>query len=190
MSVETTGDSVMATASLTVIDSRPAAQTEIENYLSTRELVGIEEDIAKVGPDLAHQIVAQAVGKPKLDPDAVVAPFKAAKTKHDQLQEKKAAIEFLLDALAKRLEQLKSQSPSDFVIVLNQHIAATEQQATKTQDEANRVAAELEQLKKELKEIVDAHPDAAPGAAGAYSAETTSTASASASTTRSNPKAR
>jgi chromosome segregation ATPase len=185
----------MATAQLTVIDSKPAAQTEIENYLSTREkakaaLVGIEGEIAKVGPDLAQQIVAQTVGKPTLEPDAVVVPFKAAKTKHDQLQEKKAAIEFLLEALAKRLEEMKSRSPADFVIVLNQHIAAHEQQATKTQEEADRVAAELEQLKKELKEIVDAHPDAASSTTAGYKPGAAGSGSTASSAPRSKPKTR
>jgi hypothetical protein len=185
----------MATASLAVIDSRPAAQTEIENYLSTREkakaaLVAIEQELAKIGPDLAQQIVAQAVGKAKLDPDAVAVPFKAAKAKHDQLCEKKAAIELLLEAIAKRLDELKEQSPSDFVIVLNQHIAARQQEAAKTKADADRVEAELDQLKKELEKILKDHPDAAPGGVAASASGSTSSGSSASSAARSKSKTR
>lgn len=182
----------MATAhSLTVIESKPAVQTEIENYLNTREkakatLVSIGEEIDKVGPDLAQQVVAQSVGKPKLDADAVLAQYKAAKTKHDQLQEKKAAIEFLLDAVSKRLDELKSLSSVDFVIVLNRQIAEHEKLNAKTQAEADRTEAALEQLKKELKEIVDAHPDAA----AARPTPASSTSGTASSAARSKSKAR
>ena len=185
----------MATASLTVIDNKPAAQTEIENYLSTREkakaaLVAVEQDIAKIGPDLAQQIVTQAVGKPKLDPDAVVVPFKAAKAKHDQLQEKKAAIELLLDAIAKRLDELKKQSPSDFVIVLNQHIAARQQEAAKTKADADRVEAELEQLKIELEKLLKDYPDAAPSGVADPTSGSTGSGSSASSAARSKSKSR
>jgi hypothetical protein len=164
----------MATAgqALTLVAGKSAPQTEIENYLDLREkaksaLIELEAELLKIPADLAQQVASQAASKPKLDTDALLSQYKAAKAKHDQLLEKKAAVQFLLDAVSKRLDELKASSPADFIIVLKQRIAEQEEVTSKEHDEAERAKAALEELNDELDEIVKAHPAAAGSAAAA-----------------------
>jgi hypothetical protein len=179
----------MATAgqALALVAAKSAPQTEIESYLDLREktksaLIELEAERLKVPADLVQQVASQAAGKPKLDTDALLAQYKTAKTKQDQLQEKKAAVEFLLDAVGKRLEELKSSSSADFIIVLKQRIAVQEKVTTKEQDEAQQAQAVLKELNRELNEIVRAYPSAASSAAASPSAAAPASAASSGGT--------
>jgi hypothetical protein len=161
---------VTGAQALTVVAATSTPQTEIANYLDVREqakaaLVELEAERRKVPADLAQQIALQAAGKPKLDTDAVFAQYNTAKTKDDQLQDKKAAIQFLLEAVSTRLDELKESSPADFIIVLRQRIAEQQKVTTKEQDEAQHAQDRLDELNRELEDIVTKHPDAASSAA-------------------------
>src|SRR5262245_17119017 len=116
-----------AAQALTVVAAQPTPQQQIASYLEVREqakaaLIDLAAERQKIPADLAQQVVTQTAGKP-LDIAAVLALYKAAKQKDDQLQEKTTAIEFLLDAVNSRLDELKESSPADFIIVLRQRIA-------------------------------------------------------------------
>jgi hypothetical protein len=186
-----------AAQALTVVAVQPAPQQQIASYLDVREqakaaLIELAAERQKIPADLAQQVVTQTAGKP-LDIAAVLALYKAAKLKDDQLQEKTTAIEFLLDAVNARLDELKESSPADFIIVLRQRIAEQQKVTVKEQDEAQHAQATLDELNRELEDIVNKHPDAAssaaavPGiaaAAPAASAGTARTATSSRSRSR------
>jgi hypothetical protein len=186
--LEQTGDIVMTIATppqaLTVVDNR---QTEIENYLDVRQkatsaLSDINDKIAKVLPDLAEQVVAQSSGKPKLDIDTVLSQYKAAKAKHDLLQEEKGAINAVREAVNTHLNELKLSSPIDFVHVIDRQIAVWQQLASKTEEEAHRAKHAIEELSEERNDIVGKYPDAAKSAATVSTAAPTAAPMSSAST--------
>jgi hypothetical protein len=157
-------------------------QTEIENYLDVRQkatsaLSDLNDAIAKVLPDLAEQVVSQSSGKPKLDIDTVLSQYKAAKAKHDLLQEQKGAINALREAVNTHLNELKLSSPIDFVHVIDRRIAVWQQLATKTEEEAQRAKDAIEELSEERNDIVGKYPDAAKSAAAAPTAAPMSSAS-------------
>jgi hypothetical protein len=157
---------------LTVVAVQPAPQQQIASYVDVREqakaaLIELAAEQQKVPADLAQQVVAQAAGKPQLDTDAVLALYKTAKQKGDQLQDKTTAIGFLLDAVNKRLDELKESSPADFIIVLRQRIAEQQKVTAKEQDEAQHAQATLDELNHELEDLVTKHPDAASSATAA-----------------------
>jgi hypothetical protein len=157
---------------LTVVDN---PQTEIENYLAVRQkaisaLSDLNDEIAKVLPDLAEQVVSQSSGKPKLDIDAVLSQYKAAKAKHDLLQEEKGAVNAVREAVNTHLNELKLSSPIDFVLVIDRQIAVWQQLAAKTEEEAQRAKLAIKELSEERNDIVGKYPDAAKSAAAASAA--------------------
>jgi hypothetical protein len=158
-----------AAQALTVVAAQSSPQKEIANYLDLREqakaaLIELEAERLNIPADLARQIASQAAGKPKLDTDAVLAQYKSVKTKQDQLQDKTAALEFLLNAVNTRLDELKASLLADFTIVLRQRITEQHQVTTKEQDEAQHAQELLDALNREFDEITQ-HPEPASSAA-------------------------
>jgi len=123
---------------------------EITNCLDALEKVDSAlKDLAdESNPHLAKQIAAELVGKPKLDPDAVLTKYKAMEAKRNQLKEKENAMTYTRDELVTRLKELKSSSPTEFDQVLNKRMAEQEKVRDKAQEEARHADKKLKELAK------------------------------------------
>jgi vacuolar-type H+-ATPase subunit I/STV1 len=158
MAMATTGQVVPFTA---------GGPAEIDTYI---DMIGkvyfamkdLDDEWAKIDPDLAKQITADSAGKPKLDADAVLTKYKAMLVKKDQLEEKRKAMEAALESVTARLEELKKSSPSEYIQVLDKRIAEQRKISTKTQDETSRAQEALKALIDERDQVAATHTAANP----------------------------
>ncbi len=141
----------------------PGGLAEIDTYIDLREkakvaLHDIDGELAKFEQELAKQIAADGAGKPKLEPDAVLAKYKAQQVKTDQLKEKRTALEAAQRSVDARLEELKKSSPAEYVAALDKRIADQRKVSAKTQEEADRAEEALKALTEERDKVAAALP--------------------------------
>jgi hypothetical protein len=163
----------MAAQALMLVEDSAAIQVEIENELEARDKadaawMALDDEAATTRANAAKQFAAQSSGKPVVDTDAALAQFKESKAKLDGIEAKKEALNFLLDALEARLEQLRDDARDDYVAVLKRKISDQEKVFEKSEDGAEKAKELLDRLNQELATLVPA--GAPPGPAGAVGA--------------------
>jgi hypothetical protein len=166
----------MAAQALMLVEDSAAIQVEIENELEARDKADaawmvLDDEVETIRANAAKQFALQSSGKPVVDTDAALAQFKESKAKLDGVEAKKEALNFLLDALEARLEQLQADARDDYVAVLKRKINEQEKAFEMSEDGAEKAKELLDRLNQELATLVPAAAPAAgeapPGPAGA-----------------------